>query len=504
LAFYDSMKNILGSPRTLILISAAFFYLLFYSLTSGINVLLITAFISALFLLRLKKSPGKIIYLFLAGMLFSSVAVLLAHTDFSIVVFWCCFILFIGNISYQQLSHMQFGALLSFLSVTKIPKTLYTHFRFTSRKLKTNYWSFIPFVFIPVATIAVLFIFYSMANDLFFTSFQNLMNQIGDFLSMISFSRILFFLLGVAVFSLCYAEIGNASIIQSDQSLSFNLVRKRGKSFLNSLNRMLFKKRQIAILLFIVLNLMILWLNYLDITSIWFGFQWDGGYLKDMVHEGTYLLIGAILISIAVSVYYLNTNIVFMKKNKLFNALVIAWLVQNGVMIISVVLRNTYYINYFALAYKRIFVYFFLAACLFGLISIVILILKRKSVGFLLSVNSIAVYFILLSSACFNWDSIIARYNFSHYDKSFVHYNFLAELNDSALAYMNYSEEDLKKINIVQSSRFSFSSSEEYTNINFAEVIKQRKENFKRRWENHSWLEWNYPEYKSYQLLFKS
>ena len=69
---------------------------------------------------------------------------------------------------------------------------------------------------------------------------------------------------------------------------------------------------------------------------------------------------------------------------------------------------------------------------------------------------------------------------------------------------MNYSEEELKKINVVQQNRFSFASSDEYTKINFAEVIKQRKENFKKRWENRSWLEWNYPEQKAYNLLFKS
>ena len=498
------MKTITTYPRIIILLSALLFYLLFYSLTAGINVLLIAVYSVCLFLFALKKSPGKLMYLFLIGMIVSSLSVLFAHTDLSVTIFWCCFILFLGNFSYQQINHLHFGAILTSYSVFRLPSTMAKHFRGIKKRSGTNYSAYIRFVFVPVITLVVLFIIYSSANDLFFQSFENFMSHVADFLSTISFSRILFFLLGIIVFSLCYSQTNAAAIIQADSSLSFNLVRRRRKSFLISLNRMLFKKRQMAILLFVILNLMICWLNYLDITSIWFGFQWDGGYLKDMVHEGTYLLIGAIIISIAVSVYYLNSNIVFLRNSRLFNLLVILWLAQNAVMIVSVVLRNTYYINFFALAYKRIFVYFFLAACLIGLISIVILILHKKSVGFLLSVNSLALYLIILCAACFNWDSIIARYNFSHYNKSFVHYNFLAALDDSALAYMNYSEEDLKKINVVQQSRFSFASSEEYTNINFAEVIKKRKENFKKRWETRSWLEWNYPEQKAYNLLFKS
>ncbi len=68
---------------------------------------------------------------------------------------------------------------------------------------------------------------------------------------------------------------------------------------------------------------------------------------------------------------------------------------------------------------------------------------------------------------------------------------------------MNYTDEELNKINVPQKNRFSFASSEEYTDINFSQVMKTRKEIFKTRWENKCWLEWNYPEQKAYNLLFK-
>jgi hypothetical protein len=318
----------------------------------------------------------------------------------------------------------------------------------------------------------------------------------------ISFSRILFFLLGILLFGFCFVEIKNSRVMKADTELHFDLIRKRLKSKLSHLSRRLFRRKQVSIVLFFLLNLMIFWLNFLDIRHIWFGFEWNGGYLKEMVHEGTYLLIAAILLSIAIAIYYLNSNIVFLKNNKLFNFLIIMWLSQNLIMIISVALRNSYYINYFALAYLRIFVFFFLAACIVGLISIIILILRKKSVGYLMSVNSISVFVIVIISCCFNWDAIIARYNFAHYKKSFVHFEFLAGLNDSALPYMNYTEEQIKQISVVQSRSFNFASSEIYTKIDFAAEISERITAFKERWEKHNFFEWNYAEYKAYHLLF--
>jgi hypothetical protein len=388
--------------------------------------------------------------------------------------------------------------------VKRLPASLFYQFSVTKNKSGIKYSGYLRFIILPVLILLTVFVLYSSASEPFSKSVDYLGQKISDLFATISFKRTFFFLLGVLIFGLCFVEIISSTIISKDSSLLHNLVRRRKKSSLRSLNRLLLRKKQMAVILFALLNLMIAWLNYLDITHLWFGFQWNGGYLKEMVHEGTYFLIVAILLSIAVSIYYLNSNMVFFKNNKVFNFLVIAWLMQNLVMIASVAIRNSYYINYFALAYLRIFVYFFLAACVVGLVSIIIMVRRRKSTGYLISVNTVSVFLLLLLSCCFNWDAIIARYNFAHYDTSFVHYNFLAELNDSALPYMNYSEEQLKEINKVQHSRFSFSSSELYTTINFGETINRRKQDFKTRYEHHNFWEWNYPEYKAYRLLFEN
>jgi hypothetical protein len=246
---------------------------------------------------------------------------------------------------------------------------------------------------------------------------------------------------------------------------------------------------------------MILWLNLLDIKYIWLNFEWNGGFLKDMVHEGTYLLIIALLISVAVAIFYLNTNIVFFKNNQFFMGLIVFWLIQNLVMIVSVALRNTYYIHYFALAHKRIFVYFFLLACIVAILTIIYKAISFKNIFYLMKVNSFSVYVILLVSACFNWDVIIAKYNFSHYKSAFVHYSYLVELNDSALPYLVSDFEQIKAIDSAQVSQFKFSKSEEYKRTNYFLRLENRKKFFKEVWNEKTWLDWNYAEANAIKML---
>lgn len=495
------MKQSLHSFRIVIAVSAILFLVLFYSKYPGINTLLIAAYSAGLLLFLKKESFSKTFYVLLGGMFLSSVAVIFGHSPYSVFIFWICLLLFLGNFAYVQLLHLQFGLPVMLNAVIRVPATFFRKITAGRHTSRINYQSAMQFVLLPVITIVVLMVIYSVANDAFGKSVNQLLNKIGNIFSYISFSRILFALLGALIFTLCFVEAVSHKLIDKDRSVSFGLVRVRVKSMFRTLNRLLLRKQQVAIALFVVLNLMIAWLNFLDIRHIWFGFTWNGGYLKMMVHEGTYLLITAILISMAISLYYLRGNIVFLQNNRLFNALIILWLAQNMLMVVSVVLRNNYYVEYFALAHKRIFVYFFLGLCAIGLVTIMIKIARRKTISFLLSVNSVAVYAMLILSACFNWDTIIARYNFNHYDQSLVHYDYLLYLNDAALPYLEKSDTELNMIDSVQAQRFGFVKPGAYLDLGYSNAIESRIAGFKKKWETQSWLEWNYPEYKAYQMI---
>jgi len=102
--------------------------------------------------------------------------------------------------------------------------------------------------------------------------------------------------------------------------------------------------------------------------------------------------------------------------------------------------------------------------------------------------------------AFFNWDIIIAKYNFNHSETAFVHFDFLANLSHNALPYLEKSEEELTEIDKFQKEKFPFRrqymSSEQYSNR-----IKNEKDYFMHNWKNSSWQEWNFASMRAYKKL---
>jgi hypothetical protein len=194
--------------------------------------------------------------------------------------------------------------------------------------------------------------------------------------------------------------------------------------------------------------------------------------------------------------------LIFFSKNKLLKVLSYIWLAQNALLVFSVAQRNHIYIKHYALAYGRIGVYIFLILALFGLFTVYLKIQKTKSNFFLWRINALSALFVLTFSAFFNWDVIIAKYNFKQANKSFLHLEFLAKLSDKALPFLDYSIEELTQMEHVQHSMFSFKRHYS-TPYEFKMHITEKKISFMRRWENQSWLSWNYAEFVAYEELKK-
>jgi hypothetical protein len=483
-----------------ILTFAFIFQALFYNHGMGLNTLVFSILTLLLGRLFHKHPESPISKLLVVGFLASTVAVLIGHTHYSFVIYWIVFALLLGAVVVPSIRYVHFIPAIVTSALQQLPASFLKLTPRQNKKLQLGSW--LRFVLIPIVLFVVLLGLYAASNTYFSDSITAIVQRISDFFVEVSFGRIFFGLIG-----LCFALFFSVSQIsqqlldkQSRATPELKRVRKTNLQA-RGLSRLLLRKQQVAVVFFVLINLMVLWLNILDIKHIWIDFTWDGGYLRDMVREGTYMLIAAILISMGIALYYLNGNLVFMKNHRLFQTLITIWLVQNMLMVISVVFRNTYYIEYFGLAYKRIFVYFFLAACIVGLVSIIYKSIRYKSTTHLLAMNSISVYVLCISAACFNWDAIIARYNFNHYKTSFIHYEFLITLNNASLPYLITDENVLKEVDARQTDRFSFSSSGEYKRINYNESIDKRKQYFKETWSEYSWLDWNWPEARAYELL---
>ncbi len=482
------------------LLVAFIFQALFFEHSAGLNYLIFSLLVFGLTYGFLQPTNQSNTFRFIQILaIVSTVAVLMANTTYSLYIYWLFTVLFVSVACYSRIKHVQIAPLFLWTGIKASIDTFKGN-RETGWLKKIT--PFIKFIFLPIFTILVLMFIYSAANPMFFESIENALEWMAHFLEKISFPRVFTALIGLILTLILLQNKVSQAAANFENSISFDLIRAKNKALKYfGLTKMLQRKHQVALFTFFALNVMIAWLNYLDIKNIWIDFKWDGGLLRQMVHVGTNMLIVAIFISIGITLFYLNSNIVFLKNNKLFIALVLLWLGQNVVMSCSVFIRNAIYIEHFSLAYLRIFLYFFLTACVVGLMSIAYKIIFQRSNHFLYSVNCVSVMMLLAIAACFNWDKIIARNNFEHYKKSFVHYRFLSELNNSALPYLLKTKQELGDIYNTQAEKFPFVKAREYEQINYESVIEINRSNFIKHWESKSILEWNYAEYTAYNAL---
>lgn len=480
---------------------------LFHKKPLGLN-LLIAELVLFTWLLFTKQFRLKGIYPITIGLGFivSAFATVFIYSAFAFIVHFVFLFTLVGLLIYPQTKSLVFSL---GHALSNIPISQYEFVKnFSQSDVKGQKLGLrlrkVRIFIIPIFIIGIFTAIYSSSNPVF----NDLVIDLGTFFQESSsfifqdldLSIIFTFVISLLISIFIFIRSKNTEIIEIEQKSGENLIRKRKKFTKNIKFTALKNEYRSGIFLLIALNLMILLLNIIDIQWVWFGFEWQGQYLKQFVHEGTYLLILSILISIALVLYYFRGNLNFYKQNKLLKLLSFIWLAQNGILSISVAIRNFWYIHYFALAYKRIGVFLFLILTIHGLITVYLKVKHRKSAFYLFKTNTHALFIILLFSALFNWDGIIAKYNFKHADKSFLHLDYLSTLSDKTLPELDKPLNELQSIEKNQKQKFPFK--QKYMNPKaYKRIIQNRKEAFINKWESKSILSWNLPEYLAYRKL---
>ncbi len=169
---------------------------------------------------------------------------------------------------------------------------------------------------------------------------------------------------------------------------------------------------KIALMLIASVNALLLIINIIDVNFLWLSFDYSqAGNLSKLVHEGTGTLILSIFLSIAILLYYFRKDLNFYQNNKWLKALAYTWIVQNFILIISVSLRNYYYIDFYGLTHLRIGVGVFLLITFIGLCTLWIKIKDLKSFFYMFRANTWALYVVFMGLTLVNCDVLIARYN---------------------------------------------------------------------------------------------
>ena len=491
----------------IVIVGAIVFTLLFHRQWLGLNLLFMElAVVGTLFWQKSLRMRGRNALTMTAGLLVTAVFTVLTHSIFAYVMHYITLFMFTGMLIYPEtkslLTSLGLAAYNFFEAPIAFIKAL-TKANVSGRSVSSLLWKSRIFS-IPIVIILVFVYIYRLSNPVFDQLLNDIGNSIADAFTAVFQNvdalMIMTFLIGIVLLSGLFVRTRQQGLIDHDLAAEDALARRRNNPHINFKLNALKNEYRAGVFLLITLNAILLLVNAIDINWVWIHFDWQAQDLKQFVHEGTYLLILSILISIALVLYFFRGNLNFYKQNKWLKYLSYAWLIQNAILALSVGRRNLYYIDHFSLAYKRIGVIIFLILTLYGLATVFWKAMHGKSATYLFKVNTYSFYIILTLSSLFNWDTIIAQYNFAHADKSFLELEFMASLSDKALPYLDKSLEELKAIDVVQEEKFAFARDYMSPERYFKE-IEYRKARFIIAWERTNILEWNLPEYLAYRAL---
>ena len=501
------MKKI--TPVSAVLLFAILFTVLFHRQALGLNLFIYEGlFFCWLIISGQFKFKGLYPITIGLGFIISSAVTVIIHSTFSFMIHFLILFVFVGVLIYPAAKSLITSLGLSFTNLYRSQEKFIMAIASSKLKGKSlgRHLLRLAIYIIPLVIIVIFILIYRNSNPVF----NELLCDIGSFFNIrwnaffehIDAMILLTLFLGIILSSFIIIRVREKMIIDIDSNADNQLKKPQKMEDGTSLSNALINEYRSGIFLFLILNVILLVLNVIDIQWVWFGFEWEGQYLKQFVHEGTYLLIFSILLSMALVLFYFRGSLNFYRKNKVLKYLSIFWLAQNALLAISVAVRNYWYIEYFSLAYKRIGVFIFLLMVIYGLYSILLKVQHRRSAFFLLKTNIFAVLMILLISSFVNWDNVIAKYNFNHSEESFLHLDFMARLSDKSLPYLDKSIMELKEIERIQQEKFPFTESY-MDSETYIHTIKKRKLAFKDRWESTSFLSWNLTEYLAYKKLFK-
>lgn len=352
---------------------------------------------------------------------------------------------------------------------------------------------------VPGAFFSVFFLIFSIANPIFAELTGHLISYVADGLRWLldgfSFSRFFFILTGLFLVGVVLYRWNNQKVYGEElghrDTIYRRQVRRKG---IKSGTIALRSEHQAALVLIFSVNVLLLIVNVIDIRWLWLNFNpHTAGNLARLVHEGTYMLILSILLSMGILIWYFRKNLNFYPENRLLKAAAYLWLAQNVILSVSVLIRCYHYINGYGLAYKRIGVIIFLGLVFFGLYTLYLKISRHHSFFYLIRTNTWAAWAVLAGLSLVNWDVLIVEYNLKHPNVSSgeIDAYFLLTRSDKTLPALDANRSKLKP-----------DGREYFLNGNNSnEHLNRRIIDFMHEYESYSWLSWNYADHRTYQYF---
>lgn len=406
--------------RSLIVVSGGLWCtFIFYQEDMGLNTLF---FVIPLLLLAFAKtyqiSPyQKEVAITAVGAFLSALAVIGNDTDLAKGMYWVSILLFIGFIKHVHIRFLPLVLAASLSNLVFVPIKIVQEYAGSLHRTNSLHYTIKKAInwLIPLGLFAIFLLIYYLAND----KFGGMLDIVIDFFfttnnQTIAIEQVALFFVGfLLVGAIFFNHPFRAFLSRRQEQLDLNLIRNRKKRFAAYFAPLILKSRfKLSIITLTLLNALICIVNLTDLIYVWFSRRvLSARELSLYVHEGTNLLIFAILLAAVLLLVIFRKNLNFFPDNEGLKKLAYIWLGQNIFMVLSVAIRNFQYSHSFGLTYKRIGVFIFLLIVLIGLVTLFIKIRDRKSHYFLWHSNSWAMYLVLLAAGFINWNLLITRVN---------------------------------------------------------------------------------------------
>ncbi|SDT51479.1 DUF4153 domain-containing protein [Bradyrhizobium canariense] len=152
----------------------------------------------------------------------------------------------------------------------------------------------------------------------------------------------------------------------------------------------------------------------LDLAYLWGGANLpDGMSHAEYAHRGAYPLIATALLAAAFVLVAMRPGGPA-ENSKLIRPLVLVWVAQNILLVVSSIFRLDLYVAAFSLTYLRLAALIWMVLVATGLVLILIQIMRKKSNSWLLSANAISLALVLYACCFLNAPWLIASYNVEH------------------------------------------------------------------------------------------
>ncbi|MBP6696434.1 MAG: DUF4173 domain-containing protein [Flavobacteriales bacterium] len=349
---------------------------------------------------------------------------------------------------------------------------------------------------LPVAVLLLFTQLYRAGNPKFDALTAGFMNGLfevfEDFFAEIFTAHTLFMVFGAVLCGALLLRLSPEALVRMEQGWKDALIRTRTRRphwlaprSMDPLER----ERRMGMILLVAVNLLLAVVNVIDIDWVWFGFEVPRDFsLKQFVHEGTWMLIISMLLSMLLLMYLFRRNQNFYWRSKGLKVLAIAWVLQNIILGISVFLRNYHYISFHGLAYKRIGVIVFLALVLVGLITLYIKIRDKKSLFYLARVNGWAALIALVGLSTVDWDSAIVRYNLGHWNQGEIDVDNYLDMSDKVLPLL-YADIDKVEAQMAKHRQNTVRWVDNLDIHDFRRQLDARRDRFNRRYVDARWQE---------------